>query len=396
MHSKQMLLELSLLTLTVLIGKVYCELIGFDTDITPEMETFQHSIKRMKLEENNETILFESQINRGGLITHQWTDGNDWLNQHSIIRIYVDYEFQPSIQYSLLLGHGIPYELCNDINTTNNRNMIDKFGTQYITHQSKHGGLANFYMIPFKKHIKISMTVFNQGYLSYTIRGMYNTPVIFSEFNYELPQNTRLYLYRTENVSLKRMEHVSLAKIENSGGALFGVTLMTQSSHNFLHLEACFRAKIDGTFHTLSSGTEDFFGSSMYYDTGPYAANQYGATWIDNQKFGTATYRFFTQDPILFHNQFELIWKNGDNQYCNEALGMVTLGSNVNDVKVTAYVWVYQFDNQNNDATPEFQGSYEMPQSNPQSCFHFSSVDTWMTVISVLPIVAFFGLQLSG
>ena len=407
-----------------------------ETDIMPEMETFSHSIKKMECEENKEITLFESEMNRGGIITYQWIDNYDWWNEHSIIRIYVDYELKPSIQYSLMLGHGIPYDLCdvNDINNT-----IGKFGTHYISHESKYGGLSNFYMIPFNKHIKINIIVFKKGNLSFTIRGMYNiTSMIFSEetFNYKLPQNTRLYLYRTEHKLLHKEQHISLSQINNSSGFLFQVTLMTEAieSNNWLYLEACFRANIDGTFYNLSSGTEDFFGSSMYYDEGTYAANQYGATWIDNIKYATTTYRFFTEDPILFHHTFELIWKDGENNYCNEKLKIINFSGNISNVNVTAYVWVYQFnnndnENNNNVAPPQFQGTYQIPQHIPRHCnnytinnlteinqqnqnrndgerinnhqsLHFKSKyikhTPFMIVLAILPILAFFALQLSG
>ena len=348
----------------------YKSVLSYGLTISPEMETFQHQLKGWEITGNVETTLFESQNNRSGLLTHQWSGGDTWYHENTIIKIYIDYETSASIQYSLLLGHGMGFGLCkyegpNVKPKTHAR--IGPFNSKFITHEANEGGLANFYNIPFTKHIKITATVPKSGILWYIVRGMYNTPLIFSSFKWKLPNNTRLYLYRTENQELSSLQKITLAKINNSSGALFQVTLQQQSS-NWLPLEACFRANIDGKLYNLSSGTEDFFGSSMYFDDGTYAADQYGATWIDKDTFSTSTYRFFTQDPIIFHHNFELIWKDGENQYCNEQLAAI---GDIPNVQITAYVWVYQFQTQasNNGAMfPEFQGTYETPQSVPANC----------------------------
>ena len=95
-------------------------------------------------------------------------------------------------------------------------------------------------------------------------------------------------------------------------GALFQVTLAASSS-DFTYLEGCVRAFIDGNNTTtfLSSGTEDFFLSAFYYNSGLFHSDNSGLTYKADP--GTmSAYKFFEDDPVLFSKSFRLRWRCGE------------------------------------------------------------------------------------
>jgi len=183
------------------------------------------------------------------------------------------------------------------------------------------------------------------------VRGVTNYPIILGDL--QLPPNTRLYLYKNENVELTPEEFITLAMVNNTAGALFGVTLQANSS-DYNYLEACMRVKLDAdaNFQFLSSGTEDFFLSAYYFDRGLYHDDNAGCTQIINPG-GMSAYKFFSRDPILFTKKLELVWRcgetQGDSNGCpyefNATNNAAKRIKNVQLAKtlVTTYAWVYQY-----------------------------------------------------
>ncbi len=85
-----------------------------------------------------------------------------------------------------------------------------------------------------------------------------------------LPDNARLRLYKNENVTLKPLEYIDLCNSPKAG-ALYQVTLSAKSE-KLTYLEACLRAYIDGAKEPqyISSGTEDYFLGTWYFNRGIY------------------------------------------------------------------------------------------------------------------------------
>jgi hypothetical protein len=67
-------------------------------------------------------------------------------------------------------------------------------------------------------------------------------------------------------------------------------------------LEGNERVFIDGetTPSVIGTGTEDYFSSGWYFDTGPYSAPFHGATIKDSLTGRVSAYRWHIQDPIPF------------------------------------------------------------------------------------------------
>jgi hypothetical protein len=124
-------------------------------------------------------------------------------------------------------------------------------------------------------------------------------------------------------------------------GLLYAVTF-EGSSTNFNYLEACLRAYPDGRKDPiwLSSGTEDYFLGTYYFNGGPYHNPVAGLTHCDPDKPGSAyrfsAYRFHEDDPIPFHEGLRLVWRNGEE----------LAGHRFGDPKstmLTSYVWAYEW-----------------------------------------------------
>ena len=259
------------------------------------------------------------------------------MDEKAVICIYIDGETSPSIEFNLLMGHGIGFV---------DPNNKTPWNTKRISRDADHG-TYNTYQIPFSKSFQVTATHPNGGVFWYIIRGVYYYPLILG--NLQLPANTRLMLYKNVNVSLEPLQFLDLANVQNSAGALFQVTLAANST-DFNYLEACMRAYIDGSNTTtwLSSGTEDFFLSAYYFNEGLFYSDNSGLTY--REKPGTmSAYKFFETDPLLFTKSFTLRWRCGEtvgsgkndcpNFYNGSRLASPKLANTV----VTTYTWVYEW-----------------------------------------------------
>jgi hypothetical protein len=307
--------------------------------VQPNMKSFSSAIKNGILVNNEEKILYE-RTSGPGVITEQWFTGKGVMDEDARIRIYIDGETNASLDFMLFLAHGIGVGENNEV-----KNL--PWGSRLMSHIADGGGLFNTFRIPFLKSFKVTVTRNHSSseYLWYIIRGVENYPIVLGDLL--LPSNAKLRLYKNEHILLKPLEFLTLAKV-NSAGALFMVTMVTNSS-TYAYLEACMRAVVDGEKMFLSSGTEDFFLSAYYFNTGIYHTNDAGLTAIDGQGL-VSMYKFFERDPILFSKSFELMWRCGetidDENGCPSAFRPKWEDDfipTLSDTVVTTYTWVYEW-----------------------------------------------------
>lgn len=310
--------------------------------VQPGMKSFSSAIKGGMLNGNEEKLLYEHNTGQPGVITEQWFTGINAMDQDARIRIYIDMETEPSLDFNLFLAHGIG---CNESEETANI----PWGTRRLAH-SADGGIYNTYRIPFGKSFKVTATRPTAGAFFYIVRGVENYPLILGDL--QLPSNTRLKLYKNEQVKLQPLQFITLANISNSAGAVFMVMLTAQST-DYNYLEACMRAYIDGSNQTtwLSSGTEDFFLSAYYFNKGIYHMDNAGLTFKDT-KGSMSAYKFFENDPLLFTKSLVLMWRcgetiNGKDGCPNNWPPPSPTEENKQEVPnlanttVTTYTWVY-------------------------------------------------------
>ena len=311
--------------------------------VQPDMKTFSSAMKDGEILGGEEKVLYEHETGPG-VVTEQWFAGVDVMDQDARFRFYIDGEMVASLDFQLYMAHGIGF----------NNTFEDKYlpwGTKLMSHSASGGGLSNTFRIPFLKSFRVTLTHPKGGIFWYIIRGVENYPLVLGDLL--LPKTSRLKVYKQTNILLERLKFITLAKVDNSAGAVFMVTLAANST-DYTYLEACMRVIIDGgDVMFLSSGTEDFFLSAYYYNKGVYHFENSGLT--SKEGVGTmSAYKFFERDPLLFAKSLELKWR------CGEVVGgfggcptdfpqsyspkrppsRVDLYTNTT---VTAYTWVYEW-----------------------------------------------------
>ena len=164
-----------------------------------------------------------------------------------------------------------------------------------------------------------------------------NLPVYLG--NIQLPPNARLRLQVHNDVTLDPLQMVDIAQSPGAG-ALYQVTLAV-SSKNCNFLEAMLRAYINGAKDPLflSSGTEDYFLGTYYFNRGMYHLPLAGLTHKDAPAAGPcqfSAYRFHDEDPIIFQKGLRLAWRNGEEKD-GKAYG------SPQQSQMTSYVWLYEW-----------------------------------------------------
>lgn len=287
--------------------------------------TFGTSQKQVWIPPATEYTLYD--YSGSGVLTSMWFGGSwtDW--DQTLINIYVDGESSPSISFELYLGHGIGFG-----------DQTAPWGTARIGLTSTPSGIYNTYRVPFGSQIVVtvqmpSSVTSNQAFW-WIIRGETNYPITFN--GYTLPSTARLQLQKQNNILVQPLDLFTMAQISGKTGMLYQVTMAANSS-SFSFLEGQFRAYIDGatTPLYLSSGTEDYFLGSYYFNDGIYHLPVAGCThYVDNEAF--SGYRFHEEDPVFFSNALTLQGR------CGEEADDYVFGPSPPDVTTfTTYVWVY-------------------------------------------------------
>jgi hypothetical protein len=292
------------------------------------LETFGIAGKEGLLYPDHEVVLFQHKGR--GCLTQMWF-GGDWPGyDRTRIRFYVDGEARASIDMELFLGHGIGW---GDASAPWGSASLGKTG-----HPS---GLYNTYRIPFGKSIRVTgqlgAGIEEPQVFWWIIRGVEDLPVFLA--NLRLPENARLRLQVRENVELEPLQMFDICQ-SSRAGALYQVTLSV-ASKNFNFLEAVLRAYLDGAKDPLllSSGTEDYFLGTYYFNRGMYHFPIAGLTHKEEGADGTcrfSAYRFHDEDPIIFQKGIRLTWRNGEEKD-GKPYGTPQRS------RATSYVWLYEW-----------------------------------------------------
>ncbi|HXJ91690.1 MAG TPA: DUF2961 domain-containing protein [Terriglobia bacterium] len=297
---------------------------------TRNLKTFGTAGKEELLHPGQELTLFSR--DGQGCLTHMWF-GGDWPGYGDTrIRFYVDGEERPSIDMQLFAGHGIGWD-----------DPSAPWGSQRLGKTGQPSGLYNTYRLPFGKGVRVTgqlaKTVTRPQPFWWIFRGVENFPVQLGQV--QLPDTARLRLQVREDVTLEPFQ-MHAAGESAAAGALYQVMLAVQSK-NFSYLEGMVRAYIDGARDPLmlSSGTEDYFLGTYYFNRGMYHLPLAGLTHKAQDAQGNCSfsaYRFHEEDPIFFQNGFRLLWRNGEKKD-----GKVYGDAPPQQSRVTSYVWIYEW-----------------------------------------------------
>ncbi len=269
-----------------------------------------------------------------GCLTHMWFGGDFKNSAYTRIRVYVDGEPAASIDMELFLGTGIGFG-----------DEAAPWGSEKMGRTGGGDNVYNTYHIPFGKNVRVTGQLApgaqNHPAFWWIIRGTENLPVRIGGAT--LPDNARLKLYRLENHTAQPLEEFALCDVKGAG-ALYQVTIAAKGSArtgswtDLSYMEGCIRAYPDGakTATLLSSGFEDYFLDTYYFNKGRYANALAGLTHLDVKAGEVSAYRFHDDDPVFFRNGFKLTARNGD-QVDGKTVGNPPITT------YTTYVWLYQW-----------------------------------------------------
>jgi hypothetical protein len=269
-----------------------------------------------------------------GCLTHMWF-GGDWPGYaQTLIRVYVDGNERPDIEMEMGLGHGCGF----DSDTA-------PWGSEKIGRTGYPSGFYNSYKIPFGNGVRVTAqraaTSPDGAPFWWIVRGSRNLPVIYAGIR--LPEQARLMLHKREGLVVEPLQEFDLCHVGDAG-ALYQVTMEGEALRHsddwtdFSYLEAIMRAYIDGNAvpMLLSSGLEDYFLGTYYFNRGTYANALAGLTHLDTHQCQFAGYRFHDEDPVFFQQGLRLTCR------CGEELN----GAQLHDppqTRFTTYTWLYQW-----------------------------------------------------
>ena len=307
-----------------------------DTDVT-RLKTFGtigKQVTPLSLDREAELFHYEGQ----GCLTHMWFGGGWPQCEFTRVRIYVDGETNAGINMELYLGHGIGFG-----------DQFAPWGTAKIGKMGTGTSVYDTYRIPFGKSVRVTAQLAPGApphpQFWWILRGTEGLPVELG--GVRLPKQARLKLYRLEQYQAKPFEEFSLCDVPGNG-ALYQVTMAArglrtvvdekQRWQDLSFMEGCMRAYIGGAQAPLmlSSGLEDYFLGTYYFNRGRYASEVAGLTHFDMAKNEFSAYRFHDQDPVFFHHGLRLTAR------CGEVLDGKPM-YNCPPTVYTTYVWLYQW-----------------------------------------------------
>jgi len=186
-------------------------------------------------------------------------------------------------------------------------------GLSLFGHTAKNGGVYTTVRVPFLKSLRVTVTAptaaEHDSVFWMVIRGLEATPVTLGDF--VLPETAKLQMARMDK-DLKDLEMIKIAEATSGGGALL-LTMFDADAGSYTYLEACLRLLADGskTPLFLSSGAEDYFLSSSYFDEGMFKTEESGLTYYDH-KGSLSAYKTHVRDPIIWQESTQLIWRCGE------------------------------------------------------------------------------------
>jgi len=286
------------------------------------------------LDGHHEATLFE---HRGqGCLTHMWF-GGDWEGYGKTrLRVYVDEETSPSIDMELALGHGDGF------------GDHGPWGGSRMGKTGNKGGLYNTFRIPFGRHIKVTGQRHpdspENSPFWWIMRGTEGLPILLG--GVRLPDNARLKLYSRHDYEAKPLEEFDLCSVKGSG-ALYQVTIAAQGLRNegadgMSFMEACMRAYFGGSKQPvlLSSGLEDYFVGTYFFQRGAYTNDLAGVTHLDMAAHTFSAYRFHDEDPVYFAEEFRLTCRCGETE-TGEMEGPTA--GDPPPTRYRTYAWVYEW-----------------------------------------------------
>jgi hypothetical protein len=265
-----------------------------------------------------------------GYLDHMWFGGSFENYLRLRLRVYVDGELVPSIDMELGMGAGIGFQ---DLNAP--------WGTRFCGVTGAPSGIFFNYRIPYSKSVRVTAEL-PQGtprdvVFWWIVRGLENHPLEVCGF--QLPPQARMKLHKLVDYEAQPLQEFDLARVPGAG-LVFQVAMAAKST-NLEFLEGQMRAYMgsDTTPQFLSSGLEDYFLGTYYFNRGLYHFSQAGLTHKGENDNSFSAYRYHDEDPLVFSDGIRLSCR------CGERRGEKTFGTtgNPRSTTYTTYTWTYEW-----------------------------------------------------
>lgn len=267
-----------------------------------ELKTFSVMGKQSKLLwDRKEKILLKKEGK--GVLHHMWFGGQV---VGVVIKVYVDGEEKPSIEMDMHLGHSTGFK------------NKDKWGVGRVGKIGPKGGIYNTFQIPYRKQIVVTaQECKSKGKQQFwwILRGTENLPLVVNGI--QLPKNTKLVLHKLEKFIGEPYQEFDICNVKGKG-LLYHMFMESENVDpkggwkNASFLEAVIRAyDNNGNLDNLSSGLEDYFLGTYYFNTGKFQNELAGVTHI-TKHMQYAMYRSHEIDPYYFQNGMRLTCRVGD------------------------------------------------------------------------------------
>jgi hypothetical protein len=265
-----------------------------------------------------------------GYLDHMWF-GGDFPNFTKLrIRVYIDREAIPSIDMELGFGVGVGFA-----------DPAAPWGTAHSGITGAPSGIFLNYRIPYSRNVRVTAElpsgVARDTVFWWIVRGVENLPLEISGL--KLPETARLRLHKVENHCAEPLEEFDLCRVAGAG-MIFQVAMAAKST-NLEFMEGQMRAYmgVEKEPQFLSSGLEDYFLGTYYFNRGLYHLPQAGLTHKDESDSSFSAYRFHDIDPIFFSQGLRLSCR------CGEKRGSKVFGptGQPKATTYTTYAWTYEW-----------------------------------------------------
>ncbi|MDQ4079549.1 MAG: DUF2961 domain-containing protein [Gemmatimonadota bacterium] len=233
-----------------------------------------------------------------GIVRRWWITiaprNNVALQRQLIIRCYWDNETTPSVEVPVSDLFGVGFGEWRD----------------YVSLPSNmtSGGYNIYWAMPFRRRARITVENRSQVVVD---RFYFNVDV---ETYAQLPDSVLYFHAQFRRAATRTGQPVELLDAVGRGHYVGTVlSMQPRRGRGMWYLEGNERVFIDGetTPSVIGTGTEDYFSSGWYFDTGPYSAPFHGATIKDSLSGRVSAYRWHIQDPLPFARSLRFTIEHG-------------------------------------------------------------------------------------
>lgn len=234
-----------------------------------------------------------------GIVRRWWITisprNNVQVQRQAIIRCYWDGEANPSVECPVSDFFGMGFGEWRDY--------------QSLPLNMTSGGYNCYWPMPFHKSARI--TIENRS--TQRIDSLYYNIAVETHGN--LSKDT-LYFHAQFHRARPTEPGKSYVLLETTGKGQYVGTLLSMQpmrGRSIGYLEGDEQVTVDGEAapSILGTGTEDYFSSGWYYDTGVYSAPYHGVTIKDAVTGRVSTYRWHIEDAIPFEKSIRFAIEHG-------------------------------------------------------------------------------------